>query len=174
MKTVYALLFAFAIILVLGSCSRPPAPSRQNHSFEYNLFSVAKHELRAEGDSLHIYFYSADSVFFAYPKNMRVAYATYLNYESKDVTYTDTVSMAWRHFNRIKNGIVFDFKVARAKLKLPAVLLLKFTSRNDPEHALIHDIPLTEKVWEKNFVVLNGATNLPLFRNYLEANETLT
>src|SRR5688572_6883682 len=113
MKTVYALLFAFAFSVFLAGCSRPPAPSRQNHSFEYNLYSVVKHDLRAEGDSLHVYFYSADSVFFANPKRMRVAYATYLNYESKDVTHTDTVAMAGRHFTRTKNGIVFDVKIAR-------------------------------------------------------------
>jgi GWxTD domain-containing protein len=173
MKTVYAFVFSLLVILVSGSCSKPPAPSRQNHSFEYAMETAVQHDLRAEGDSLHVYLRFADSTFFARPQHLRVAYAAYLNYESNDQSLVDSINAPLRKLVRNASGVYFDFKIARQKLKLPAVLLVKISNRNDQDHVLVHDIALTEANWKKNYVVQNGATGLPLFRNFIVENETV-
>ncbi|MFC5271354.1 GWxTD domain-containing protein [Adhaeribacter terreus] len=170
MKNLIQILAACILVFSFG-CSKMPAPSRFNQGFEYQSKTAVQHDLRREGDSLHVYLKFTDAAFFSFPKNLQVSYAGFLNYEESDIILTDSVRKAGSRILKTEDGVTFNFKLPVAKLKFPMVLQLKLALRNDPQNALYHDIRLSASEGTKPYILADAATNQLLFRNYVRQNE---
>ncbi|MBK0404810.1 GWxTD domain-containing protein [Adhaeribacter sp. BT258] len=170
MKKIFQVLAGCMLVLSFG-CRKLPAPSRFNQGFEYQPKTAVQHDLRREGDSLHVYLKFADAGFFSFPKNLQVAYTGFVNYEDTDIILADSVRKAGSRILKTEDGVLFDFKLPVARLKFPMVLQMKLVLRNDPQNALYHDVRLSATEGTKPYVLADAATNLPLFRNYVRANE---
>jgi GWxTD domain-containing protein len=168
-KTFRLLLIGLGFTAFL-SCSRPPSPSRQNHSFEYQAVSAVQHDYRQEGDSLHIFLKYADVNYFKFPKNLRASYAVYLNYEKPDIILSDSIALNNRQLQILPNAVYLNFKVPLAKLGYPAMLLAKVTPADDPKNAIRHDIALSSGL-VKPYILTDSATGFPLFQNYVVRNQ---
>jgi GWxTD domain-containing protein len=170
MKKIFQVLTGFMLVFSF-SCTKLPAPSRFNQGFEYQTKTAVQHELRREGDSLHVYLKFADAAFFSFPKNLQVTYTGFVNYEDSDIILADSVRKPGQRLLKMEDGVLFDFKLPVARLKFPMVLQLKLASRNDLQNALHHDIRLSASEGTKPYILAEAATNLPLFRSYVRVNE---
>src|SRR5688572_16969664 len=170
MKKLIQILAGCILVFSFG-CNKMPAPSRFNQNFEYQHKTAVQHELRREGDSMHVFLKSADLAFFSYPKNLQVTYRGFLNYEDNDIVLADSVHKPGKRITKVDDGVIFDFKIPAAKLKLPMVLQVKLASKNDLQNALHHDIRLNDTEGNKPYFLADPATNQPLFRNYVRQNE---
>ncbi|KAA9331176.1 GWxTD domain-containing protein [Adhaeribacter soli] len=162
---------AFAAVLLSVGCSRPPVPSKQNHGFQYKPESAVHHDLRLEGDSLHVYLKFADAGYFASPRDLQFSYAVYLSYKEPDQIASDSLKIKPNQLRIIQNQVYLDFKIPVSKIKYPSVLLTKITPRFEPKNALRHDIPLTATA-AKPYILLDGNTGLPLFQNYVTSGQS--
>lgn len=163
-------LFFIPLVLLALACSRPPAPSRQNHAFQYKPESAVQHDLRLEGDSLHIFLKYADAEYFASPKDLRLSYTLYLNYENADQLASDSIKLTTSRLRTVQKQVYLDFKIPVSKVKYPSVLLTKVTPRFEPKNAIRHDIPLSPAT-VKSYLLLDAATGLPLFRNFVNTGQ---
>lgn len=171
MKLLARLFFGLLLGLSMVGCSEKLVPERLNQFFEYQPTTAVMHDLRREGDSLHVYLRFNDKNFFAYPQNMAVRYAVYVDYTTNDKLLNDSIPGKKSRFLKTDDGVYTNFKIPAAKLRSNAVLVLKVFSRNDPDGVVYKDIQLTAENLQKPFVLIRPETGLPLFRNYVRQHE---
>jgi len=161
----------YCFLVFLGvACSPKEAMYRQNVNFNYAPASTVNYELRAEGDSLHVYLKFADeNLFKSSSSSPQLQYLFNLSYERSEITKRDTVP---DFRNKIK--IYPDFAYADFKLKvpqnpLPVLLQLKVLPHQSDEVVWV-DIPLTKESLSRPFILTDSA-NIPLFRNHVNLTE---
>ena len=171
MKLFPGFIFVFLILFGLGSCTQRLIPHQLNQGFEYQPATAVYHDLRREGDSLHVYLKFSDRNFFAFPQNITLSYAVYVDYGTNDKLLTDTISRKSTRFLKTEEAVFTDLKIPALKLKEQAVLVVKVASSNDGEHVFYKDIPLTAAAITKPYVLVRPETGLPFFRNFLRQHE---
>jgi GWxTD domain-containing protein len=171
MKLFPGFIFVIFFLFGLGSCTQRLIPQQLNQGFEYQPATAVFHDLRREGDSLHVYLKFTDKNFFAFPQNITLSYAVYVNYGTNDKLLTDTISRKNTRFLKTEEAVFTDLKIPAAKLKDQAVLVVKVAARNDGENVFYKDIPLTSAAIAKSYVLIQPETGLPFFRNFLRKQE---
>jgi len=171
MKLPARLILGLWFLLNLVGCTEKLVPQRLNQHFEYQPSTAVTYDLRREGDSLHVFLRFNDKNFFAYPQNMAVRYAVYVDYNTNDKLLNDSLSARKTRFQKTEDGVYTNFKIPAAKLRSQAVLVLKIFSRNDPDVVIYKDIQLTTGNLQKPYVLVRPENGLPLFRNFVRQHE---
>ncbi|MDX5348372.1 MAG: GWxTD domain-containing protein [Hymenobacteraceae bacterium] len=162
------------LIFLFQACSPKFKMYKHNVASRYEPVNHVLLDTRSEGDSLRIFlqFANAQQLKGLTAPAVQIVYFVKPNYNDDALLMQDTVRHLQQKTTKFDDVALLDFTIPKSKLKPQALLVLQINSFTASESHLFLDVPLTDELFRKNYVLRDYSSRRPLFCNYSQSTES--